>query len=128
MTQSANELEMLAQKAARGAGAYPAQAAHFGKVLVCHLVQNRPINALISALNALPDGPIQLLPIRQELSKTDPLEQSYADLRIPPDQRTALPDRIVCPADLHAHLTELAERTFVPDSAASRAAGAGPDA
>lgn len=55
---SANEVANLAAKAARGAGAPPAQAAMFGQAALCHLVAARDFMVLIAALDALPEGPI----------------------------------------------------------------------
>ena len=63
VTRSANEVMVLATKAARGAGAPPAQAAQFGAAAVVHLTAGRDIAALDAALAALPDGPIIELPL-----------------------------------------------------------------
>lgn len=54
---------MLATKAARGAGAPPAQAAQFGAAARWHLGMGQRLEALDQALNALPDGPILTLPL-----------------------------------------------------------------
>ncbi len=124
MTHSANEVEMLAQKAARGAGAYPAQAAHFGKAVVVHLSEDRPVGLLLDALDALPEGPIQILPILAKLNETEPLQKSYAALR-GPDPVPVL-DRLACPHVLFDALTTYAMNTYVPATEESRAgAGAG---
>lgn len=58
MSWSASEISALAEKAARGAGAPPLQAARFGQVAVLHLESGRPQEALFDALEALPEGPI----------------------------------------------------------------------
>lgn len=63
MTRSANEVMVLASKAARGAGAPPAQAAQFGAAAVTHLTAGRDIAVLDAALAALPLGPIIALPL-----------------------------------------------------------------
>ncbi len=63
MTRSANEVMVLATKAARGAGAPPAQAAQFGAAVVAHLTAGRDTDALDRALEALPNGPIVDLPL-----------------------------------------------------------------
>lgn len=58
MSWSRAEVQALATKAARGAGAPPAQAVLFGQAAALHLAQGRAADALAQALNALPDGPI----------------------------------------------------------------------
>lgn len=63
MTRSANEVQNLIAKAARGAGAPPAQAAAFGRAAVCHLSAGRGEAELRRALGALPQGPIMELPL-----------------------------------------------------------------
>ena len=62
MMGSANEIAALAAKAARGAGAPPAQAAAFGQATTCHLAAGRDPGLLAQALDALPLGPIAILP------------------------------------------------------------------
>lgn len=118
MSYSANEVQMLAQKAARGAGAHPAQAAHFGRALVCHLAAGRAVSDLREALALLPDGPIQTLPFAPQQT---PLGASYKEA----NAQTRAPARVSLPAEVHAQLSELAQNTYVPASEASRAAGAG---
>ncbi|THH37195.1 hypothetical protein E4Z66_09735 [Aliishimia ponticola] len=113
---------MLAQKAARGGGAYPAQAAHFGRAFVRHVAAGRPLAPVLAALEALPLGPIQTLPFAPDGSA---LGQSYAEACAAPGEGPILPPRLTCPADVHARLTALAQRILVPQSAASRQAGAG---
>lgn len=63
MKVSANEVTILSAKAARGAGAPPAQAAAFGRAALFHLAAHRPERDLVAALDALPLGPILTLPI-----------------------------------------------------------------
>ncbi|RKE96105.1 hypothetical protein [Sulfitobacter guttiformis] len=63
MTHSANEVMVLAAKAARGGGAPPAQAAQFGSAAVLHLVTGRAVDDLDEALAALPNGPILSYPL-----------------------------------------------------------------
>ncbi len=58
MSWSANEVEGLAAKAARGAGAPPEQAAWFGRATAVHLAQARDDADMMAALNALPGGPV----------------------------------------------------------------------
>lgn len=58
MTWSMAEVSALATKAARGAGAPPAQAMRFGAVAAAHLSQGRDAGLLFAALDALPAGPI----------------------------------------------------------------------
>ncbi len=62
MNGSANEIAALAAKAARGAGAPPAQAEAFGQATICHLAAGRDPGLLAQALFALPLGPITTLP------------------------------------------------------------------
>lgn len=62
MSRSANEVMTLAAKAARGAGAPPAQAAQFGRAALRHLSADRGERVLLQALEALPEGPIITLP------------------------------------------------------------------
>ena len=63
MSRSSNEVMGLAAKAARGAGAPPAQAAQFGAAAAAHLGAGREIDVLVAALAVLPDGPIMTLPL-----------------------------------------------------------------
>lgn len=63
MKCSANEVMTLAAKAARGAGAPPAQAADFGAAALRHLQAGREVDMLIDALKALPSGPVIALPL-----------------------------------------------------------------
>ncbi|MEP4198719.1 MAG: hypothetical protein ABJL99_24100 [Aliishimia sp.] len=125
MMFSANEVQMLAQKAARGAGAYPAQAAHFGRVVAYHLTANRSADALSSALDALPSGPIQTLPVTTDESDVCALATSYREALLPAQQRPDLPARLLCPEALLSQMQKLAHKTYVPSSQGSRASGAG---
>jgi len=128
MSYSVNEIQMLAQKAARGGGAYAAQAAHFGLAAVTHLAAGRAPDALTEALTEalleLPDGPIQTLPF-QVTPPSGALGETYALLRLPPEERTALPERLEVPEALFSLMQRLAQETYVPSSEASRVAGAG---
>ncbi len=63
MSRSAAEILALAGKAARGAGAPPAQAARFGEVAAVHLMAGRSAAALRAALDALPEGPVLDYPL-----------------------------------------------------------------
>lgn len=63
LTWSAAEILALATKAARGAGAPPAQAARFGQVAPLHLMAGRKTELLAEALDALPDGPVLSYPL-----------------------------------------------------------------
>ncbi len=125
VTHSVNEIEMLALKAARGAGCPAAQAAHFGRACVCHILADRPIHELTEALGALPRGPLLTLPITCSDSPTTVLEFSYVEAMATIERRPTLPARINCPAELFEHLQSLAQNTYVPASAASRESGAG---
>lgn len=155
MIRSANEVMVLATKAARGAGVPPAQAAQFGKAVVIHLSTGGTVEALDAALNAAPDGPIMALPLaiarvaeaqRGGIAKgtllRDPLglAQSYvaglpceADLRRDGTlhldlNRPALRpvvSRIDLPDETYEAWSALAAKLLVPDSDASRNSGAG---
>jgi hypothetical protein len=153
MTRSANELAMLAEKAARGAGAPPAQAAMFGRAALCHLRQGRAADTLRAALEALPEGPVLDLyrlflaaslqgePV-EVLCAADPeLLQSYAEAQramtvYDPASSTVTTDpttpaarlplaRLDVPPDLLEDLQTKAARLLVPETAASREGGAG---
>lgn len=155
MTWSANEVQALAAKAARGGGAPAGQAASFGRAAVIHLCADRPADDLISALGALPEGPIMSLPLAlaQVLETTQcrgpvrcasaALAQSYCEtlpfaheISLTPDGMDLCIDltrpgprrpvkRVALPADLIALLDDLASRILVPESDASRRGGAG---
>ena len=156
---SVTEIAALAGKAARGAGAPPAQAARFGAVVAAHLANEKSAEDLMRALNALPSGEIVALPLALdaalaslatggpavlELVSNTSLLESYvgqlpfaAHVSETPDGRVCLhadltkpraataPGRVSGCDDLVARMETLAERTFVPETEASRAAGAG---
>ena len=159
MTRSANEVMALAAKAARGAGAPPAQAAEFGRAALCHLIAGREGADLRRALDALPAGPILSLPLAfariietsnggtatgiipraaelalaQSYAEALPFEQTHAaetkglSLTVhttKPVRRSAVA-RVRLDDGLAAFMSTLAARTFVPESEASRLAGAG---
>lgn len=149
----------LAAKAARGAGAPPAQAAEFGRAVVCHLIAARDVAEVWAALKAVPNGPILTFPLafsRIAQNANDgqaagvlscgtmrELAQSYADAQPFAQISEPVPEgllvtlnltepakrrpvkRVDLPQDLAAWMNELAARTFVPESEASRLAGAG---
>lgn len=150
MTRSANEVMVLAGKAARGAGAPPAQAAQFGAAAVWHLQQGRDVAALDAALAALPAGLILDLPLAiarliEGLDHTSvlaptPLAQSYVetlafvarmdaqgrleiDLTTPAPRK--VPQRIALAPQTYAAWAALAAKLLVPESDASRLSGAG---
>ena len=150
MSWSRAEISALATKAARGAGAPAGQAAGFGAAAVVHLVRQRDEQALIDALDALPVGPVVDLPcqIDAALSGDAPIAndavsdllKSYLEARPYPvslDHATGclsvndgspasgISGRITGYSELIDLMEKLAERTYVPDSDASRAAGAG---
>lgn len=155
MTRSANEVMVLATKAARGAGAPPAQAARFGSASVWHLVAGLDIAVLDAALNDLPQGPIIELPIAiakmaeqatagrycGPLSVAGaPLAQSYlatlpfaadidgqgiATLDLNLPSAPGTPTRIDLSQQAYDRWSALAERLLVPESDASRLSGAG---
>lgn len=155
VNRSANEVMVLAAKAARGAGAPPAQAAQFGAAAVVHICAGRGFDALNAALEHLPDGPILDLPLAlariaegaQDGHATASLGIDIADLThsyvaASPYQADLTQDgiltldlntpasrapvqRIDLPAEIYEAWSVLAARLLVPESAASRLSGAG---
>lgn len=155
MTRSMNEVMVLATKAARGAGAPPAQAAQFGAAAVAHLTNDRELQDLHNALAALPEGPIvwfsleitRIAEAAQEgrakghiVANGTALLQSYvstlpyqADLTQNDEihldltkPAARLPvQRIDLPEATYAHWSALAARLLVPESETSRLSGAG---
>jgi hypothetical protein len=155
MTRSMNEVMVLATKAARGAGAPPAQAVQFGAAAVAHLADGKELQDLHSALAALPDGPIISLPL--EITRiAETAHRGSAQGRITVDGTTLLQSyvstlpyqaqvlqgneinmdlnkpaariavqRIDLSEDAYAQLSALAARLLVPESEASRLSGAG---
>lgn len=160
VTRSANEVQNLIAKAARGAGAPAAQAAEFGRAAVFHLKAGRVEDDLWRAIEALPSGPIIALPlaltrliekaqdgqIAEGLLRCDPaplLALSYAEA-LPmknsakavetgasvsiettvPAPRAAV-ERLTLSESFVAFLNDNLAKTLVPDTAASRAGGAG---
>ncbi len=71
MKCSANEVLTLAAKAARGAGAPPAQAVGFGAAALCHLIAGRAPESLRTALDELPEGAILRLPLHISMTLED---------------------------------------------------------
>ena len=89
MKLSANEVANLAAKAARGAGAPPAQATAFGQAALTHLAAGRAPDDLSTALRALPSGPILSLPLALDrLLETIEGDRVQGDL--PPHQSVDL--------------------------------------
>ncbi|MFK7743543.1 MAG: hypothetical protein AB8B47_00705 [Roseobacter sp.] len=153
MSWSASEITALAHKAARGAGAPPAQAERFGAVTALHLMAGRDATLLVRALGDLPSGPIIQYPVFLDACllsgsgacvqniQEQQLFQSYVDalpyaahldasrlklvfdLTVP--RAKIQPKRILGCEVLVQQLTDLAARTFVPESDTSRLAGAG---
>lgn len=151
----------LAAKAARGAGAPPAQAGLFGTAAALHLGEGRAPEDLEHALAQLPGGailrfPLELHRLGLEMAQTKRIDsvmdaqgapalaQSYLEtlpcdvtvrvlspqtLKVVLDATHAMPARCLGRIDgcdrLLARMTALAARTFVPESDASREAGAG---
>ncbi len=156
MKLSVNEVMSLAARAARGAGAPPAQAAAFGRAAMFHLAAGRAEDTLTAALESLPQGPMLTLPLdfirvlTEECSEiplppdvATELVQSYAEaqsflttlhpegpqMQITVDRKTPslapAISRITMSEDLFTFLNHLAARILVPESEASRIAGAG---
>ena len=164
MSRSVNEIEVLARKAASGAGFPPAQADSFGRAAAWHLALDGDSGALTEALADRNDSPVlrlHLLPedIRRALDLSGPdvvlslqtgdeaLAPAYARLAgvtiltcevleqgsIPrlhlsttDGANRSLPGRLTLDMETYRTLADLAARTLVPASDASRAgAGAG---
>lgn len=155
MTLSMNEIQALAAKAARGAGAPPAQAAQFGAAAAAHLGAGRDVADLNAALGALPQGPILTLPLtiaRIAETARDGLATGVIpaeDIALAASYAAVLPQlawlsaegvlaldltklarkltvqRIVLPAEILSDWAVLAARLLVPDTDASRRSGAG---
>lgn len=150
---SANEIEGLAARAARGAGAGVAQAAHFGRAAAMHLARGGAGVDLLAAIAALPGGPLNTVPlgllaggggVRIATGGHDALAESYLaaqpftarvtgrgegwlDVHLSRDDRRAatLPARIALDAATQQALSALAAKTYVPQSETSRLSGAG---
>ena len=155
VTRSANEVLGLATKAARGAGAPPAQAAQFGAAAVVHLIIGRDVGLLNDALDALPIGPVMMLPLAiASIAETQKEGIAAGDLTIHmsdlahsyvaamPCQGSLTSDgmlhldlnrpaprpvveRIDLPQETYDRWTALAAALLVPESDASRYSGAG---
>lgn len=155
MSWSVAEVMALAQKAARGGGAPAGQAARFGQVAAIHLGKARAADELARALGALPDGPILTYPLVLDAAlghcaagtaavqlprPVGALMQSYLDalpfcarltsagaltLDVNANKTPDSLHRISDCEDLIGYMTQLAERTYVPESDESRASGAG---
>lgn len=155
VTRSMNEVMVLATKAARGAGAPPAQAAQFGAAAIAHLTNGRELQDLHNALAALPEGPIISLPLDiTRVAETaqggrakghaavdgTTLLQSYISmlpfqaqvlqgneihLDLTKPAARLLVKRIDLSEDTYAQWSAFAARLLVPESDASRLSGAG---
>lgn len=151
LDHSCNEVMTLAAKAARGAGLPPAQAAEFGWVAVAHLLAGRPETDLSDAVVAGREGPILKLSlmlrrlltgasVQPKRSWPDALLQSYLDTL--PVAVTTTEDGMILTEKMHEKkptaparcsltnalktiLQDHAQRTFVPETEASRSSGAG---
>ncbi len=149
-TLSVNELQGLATKAARGAGVPPEQAARYGAAAACHLAARRDPADLRMALDSpqiatglgtfatcLPAGPfthttdtprlalsfLDALPGTVSVKATSGTLNGTHDPLTP--GATALPPRLSAPGALMAFWSDLAARTYVPETEHSRLKGAG---
>lgn len=156
VTLSANEVLNLAAKAARGAGAPPAQAAAFGRAAVAFLLAGHDPADLSEALADLPGGPVIALPLEihriMETADAGQAAGPFSDQGYPRlaaayiavlpfeahlDASCRLNMRLDRPANRHAsgrialsdarvaEWSAYAARLLVPETAASRQAGAG---
>ena len=155
MTRSVNEVTALAVKAARGAGAPPAQATQFGAAAVVHLCAARDVQALDAALDAVPAGPIMEYPlalariaeaqvegIAEGAFEVDAAALARSYIEALPCQASLTTDhvlhlalnrpaarrdlpRIELSDEVYARWSALAAKLLVPESDASRISGAG---
>lgn len=149
VNRSANEIAVLATKAAGGAGAPPAQAAQFGAAAVAHLAGGGAIALLDQALGDLPaGGAIIDIPLTLQTAAEaggalriagHPLLAAYIDslpcaahlagdvlhldLATPAARRAVA--RVDLPDAAYDRWSALAARLLVPESEASRSGGAG---
>ena len=149
---SLNEVEAVLTKAARGCGADAAQAARFGRGAVMHLCEDGPTAPIHAALAALPKGVIveYAACIQQGLSQAtgntvlfqtdDPLWTSYLTalpyrltrvsqtehaIHLDVFEKALKPARLQISTEDMAQWQSLAAKTYVPETAQSRLAGAG---
>lgn len=146
---------VLAAKAARGAGAPPAQAEQFGAAALLHLLRGRGVAVLDAALSALPGGPILSYPLEiariaeqaqegiakgQMACAQDSLARSYAEsapwqaslsedgiltINLSKPAKRCAITRVDLPEPVYQRWSALAAHLLVPESAASRLSGAG---
>lgn len=127
--KSANEISNLGIKAARGAGFDIGLAQDFGAALALHLSAGRATHFITSALQD-PNGPIAQMPCRID-ALFDPQESGCDQFKglalsyFQASQQVRAAPRIAIDPELESYLQELAARTYVPASEASRLAGAG---
>jgi hypothetical protein len=149
---SLNEVEVVLTKAARGCGADAAQAARFGRGAVMYLCGDDATAPIHAALAALPTGPIvdYAAKIQQDLAQAtgnsanfqgaEPLWIGYftalpykvtrvsqAEYTVHMDafENAPKPARLTIDPEDMAKWQALAAKTYVPESAQSRLAGAG---
>lgn len=80
LSWSCAEVLALGTKAARGAGAPPAQAARFGQVASVHLMAGRDVSLILAALDALPGGPLLDYPLAIERALISLAQDAEAEL------------------------------------------------
>lgn len=149
---SLNEVEAVLTKAARGSGADAAQAARFARAAVMYLCADKATAPLHTALAALPNGEIVEYAARLQdgLARASgqevvfladgPLWAGYLGalpyrctvsgegeftLYLDQFEKPAKPARLEIDPDDMAAWQALAAKTYVPESAQSRLAGAG---
>lgn len=150
MTQwSLNEIEGLLTKAARGAGAPPAQAAAFGKAGALFLANRGNVDVLNAALSDMLNGVILEYPAKlqkclaagggvlaatptellscyaQILSFRVTTVQAGLHIDMEHCEKARAPNRISLDANVLAPWRALAAKTLVPDTDQSRQSGAG---
>ena len=149
MQYSANEIEVLLTKAARGIGVPAAQASAFGKAAAIHIARDGDVTDVQAALRDFPAGVILSYPshLQNLLANgggvipcgANDVLRSYAlalpflcretDTDVTIDmskfQKVKLPARVTVSANLVDEWRALAAQTFVPETEGSRLGGAG---
>ncbi|MEM8979714.1 MAG: hypothetical protein AAGD04_09535 [Pseudomonadota bacterium] len=116
---SSTGLIQWVERAARGARMPPAQAQHFARACLAHIVARRSEAEILQALETWQDHDCVSAPFRPATGSSG-LAQSYRERHETPQTRVAVSK------DLAEALERFACRTYVPASQTSRAgAGAG---
>lgn len=125
MNWSVTEIAALAAKAARGAGAPPAQAARFGQATACHLAARRDARSVTQALEALPSGPIMMLPVVLDAAMAQAWDGSGGVLSLPGGMADDLVESYLAalPCEARLHCSETGRLSVTLDITRLRGAG-----